>query len=144
MEEIAMPMGNAEWRSLVAKQNADLGVFSELIACAKLAQAGYAVSRALNGTQSGYDIIVDDGSRLLRAQVKTVSRNGKQVYIGRLRRRWVAGAPILSSVPKYSPSDFDLLVAVDRTTLVVYLIPVEVVDFGKTDVGLTSDLIVAL
>ena len=53
-------MENSEWRSLVAKQKADLGVFSELVACAKLARAGYAVSRALNGTQSGYDIVIAD------------------------------------------------------------------------------------
>ncbi|HEY4439510.1 MAG TPA: group I intron-associated PD-(D/E)XK endonuclease [Candidatus Elarobacter sp.] len=54
----------------VKRDTKRIGDISELRVAAALAEAGYAVSKPLGESQR-YDLIIDDGERLQRVQVKT-------------------------------------------------------------------------
>jgi hypothetical protein len=137
-EEVALPMNDREFNVLINRQRAELGVFSELLAAAYLSRAGYSVSRPLNGTQARYDLIADDGERLLRIQVKTVS-SSNQVSIGFSKTvvEWETGARKIVDVPKYAPGDFDALIAVERDSKEAYFIPASDINLSKSSLYLS-------
>ncbi len=131
MTEIAMPLDNREFNALVARQRAELGNFSEMLAAAFFFRMGYSVSKPL-GNQKGYDLILDVGDRLLRVQVKTIS-TVDSVPIGYRQRtiEWQTGATKFIEVGKYTSDSFDYLAAVDRNTFEVLLIPITDLDLTK-------------
>jgi hypothetical protein len=66
--------------SRVKRDTKSIGDISELRVASALAELGYAVSKPL-GENQRYDLIVDDGERLQRVQVKTGRiRNGVIIF----------------------------------------------------------------
>jgi len=137
--DVSMPMDNAEFQALVAKQRTELGNFSEMIVAAELFRLGFSASKPLNGTNKGYDLIVDTGTALYRIQVKTITGSG-QIAIGYTKRflEWATGSYKSIEVGKYTPESFDFAAGVDRKTREVFLIPISDLDLSKAFFSLGS------
>lgn len=92
---------------------------------------GYKVSIPL-GHDAAYDLIIDDGEKLHRVQVKSVESSDDVVLI-RTERTYTSGSRIVSR--RYTTSDFDLLAVYDRRCDVCYTLPAFMVA-GKSAVSL--------
>lgn len=100
------------------------GVVSELIAAAYYTKSGHSVYLPIDG-HGEYDMVVDDGIRLKRVQVKTI-------YWDNSKNRWLISF-VTSHVrgngrrvnKKYSLDSFDELLAVHVDSNTVYQIPVK-------------------
>lgn len=138
-DEFAMPMDNHEFHRLINHQRQDVGNFSEMLVAASFFRRGGMVSKPL-GVSKGYDLIVDDGDRLVRVQVKTISTS-KQIPIGWKKQtiEWETGLRKWEHVPKYTLSSFDLMAAVDRFTYEVFVIPNEDIDFSKSSFPMNKE-----
>jgi hypothetical protein len=81
-----------------------VGDLSELIVALELARAGYSVSMPL-GENRRYDLIIDDGDRLSRVQVKTGRlRNGVilfNTYSSHCHRKGVACRPYTDQIDSF-------------------------------------------
>lgn len=99
------------------------GTVSELIAAAYYAKTGHGIYMPVDG-HGEYDLVVDDGVRLKRVQVKTV-------YWDNSKSRWLISF-VTSHIrgngrrvnKKYSLDSFDELCAVHLDSNTVYQIPV--------------------
>lgn len=81
---------------------------------------GWKVSIPL-GHDAAYDLIVDDGEKLHRVQVKSVESTEDVVLI-RTERTYTSGNRIVSR--RYAQTDFDLLAVYDRRMDACYTLPV--------------------
>jgi PD-(D/E)XK endonuclease len=96
-----------------------IGELSELIVALELARAGYLVSMPL-GENQRYDLVVDDGDKVSRVQVKTGRlRNGVilfNTYSSHCHRKGVACKPYTDQI--------DFFGVYCRDTSSVYLVPI--------------------
>ncbi|MGB8909527.1 MAG: group I intron-associated PD-(D/E)XK endonuclease [Candidatus Cybelea sp.] len=96
-----------------------IGELSELIVALELARVGYSVSMPL-GENHRYDLIIDDGDKLSRVQVKTGRlRNGVilyNTYSSHCHRKGVACRPYTDQI------DFFGIYCPDTSS--VYLVPI--------------------
>lgn len=128
--DISMPMDNQEFNAVVARQRAELGNFSEMVAAAAFFRMGFSVSKPL-GVQKGYDLIIDTGERLVRVQVKTLSASNA-APIGWVKRTSRDGNYYFVNIPRYTDASFDYLAAVDRRTFEVFVIPMSDLDLTRS------------
>ena len=93
------------------KTKGDIG---ELIIATELVKKGWSVSIPF-GENNRYDLIIEKNGKIKRLQVKSVfSKNGVMNINCRSSNNW--------SVKSYTEKDFEILVAVDLSTNIVYYI----------------------
>lgn len=100
------------------------GTVSELLAASYFVQNGYIVSKPVNDFNS-YDLVADNGDKLLRVQVKTAYwDNSKKRYLISCVTSHIRGNNKRYN-KKYKENAFDILCAVHSGTSSVYLIPLK-------------------
>src|SRR5688572_22511690 len=113
---VSFPMEDREFNQMVARSRMFTGMSSEALCIADCYSRGYVVSKPFDGVQK-YDLIVHNGVKLLRLQVKTISQSG-QIPIGYTKyTEDTYGKGLQERVlAKYDGSEFDFLAAVDRNS----------------------------
>lgn len=98
------------------------GTVSELLAQAFFVSKGYVVSKPINDFNE-YDLIIDDGEKLQRVQVKTIYwDNSKMRNLVSCVTSHIRGNENRYN-KKYNKDSFDLLCAVHKESSSFYLIP---------------------
>lgn len=113
------------------------GDLGKSIVIADLISKGFAVSVPFH-EDSRYDLIIDNGNRLLRVQVKTVHSDGKIVKFSvRTVRKWrrVDGSRA-GNEHRYTSKDIDLIAVCDINGRNVYYVGACELGNGMTDLTL--------
>jgi len=98
------------------------GTVSELLIASYFVQKGYIVSKPINDFGE-YDLVIDDGTRLIRVQSKTIYwDNSKNRYLISCVTSHIRGNSRRTN-KKYSESSFDLLVGIEKDSNSIYIIP---------------------
>lgn len=110
--------------ALNKSQVGDLGESKFMYECIK---RGFTIAKPF-GNNIGYDLIVDNGNRMFRVQVKTSTRayHGTEVYGNT--------AETIDHLIKYA----DVVVCVSMERKCVYLIPISKLDSSKINMGVVS------
>lgn len=102
------------------------GQIAELKACIKALEKGFIISKPV--VDSRYDLVIDDGEKLWRVQVKycdnTESNRGTSASVG--LRRWAGSNSKITR--NYKASEIDALVVYLPATDKLYWIPAERID----------------
>lgn len=99
-----------------------VGKIAELIAQQYFIKAGYIVSKTTTPFNE-YDLVVDDGDKLEKVQVKTAYwDNNKKRYLCSLVTSHIRGNGNRYN-KKYTENSFDLLCAVEIKNKAIYIIP---------------------
>lgn len=102
------------------------GTVSELLAMAYFVSIGSVVSKPINDFNE-YDLVIgsDLWNKLIRVQVKTIYfDNSKKRYLISCVTSHIRGSNRRIN-KKYTNKSFDLLCAIEKETMSVYLIPIE-------------------
>lgn len=111
-----------------------VGEISEASILAELLKKGYSVSKPFGDNQH-YDLIIDDGGKLLKAQCKTATlSNGSLVCpITRTKGIWKKGEAHRET---YSNNDVDIFLFYNQDLNKVYWVPFSLVANKKTAISL--------
>lgn len=134
------PLSDGEFRKLVANQRKATGTLAELLTAADLVGKGYPVFLPLMSIEK-FDLVTVRNGEFLRLQVKMGAKSSLQVNLGRPTKRaeyfdsvsWVS-----KTSPKYTVTDFDYLVVVDRDTREVFYVPVSDIDLTSANFNLPA------
>lgn len=89
------------------------------------------------GDRKGYDLVIDNGSRLLKIQVKSAwFDESKKNYVVDVRRTKTNRRRMVRSV--YTESDFDFAILYIPEQSIFYVMPVEIFNSYKSEIHLVE------